>query len=92
MTYIIDNQMHKRKINELLNITGDVVFPESLVSIEQCAFEVCINVSAFQFPHTTPIQYHTNTYEMEVAIKVPYGAVSIYQSTDGWKEHTIEGY
>ncbi len=74
------------------NITGNVVFPESLISIRNEAFNGCHSVDAFQFPHTTPLTYYTDMLEKSVPVKVPNQAVSTYQSTNGWKDHTIVGY
>ena len=74
------------------NITGNVVFPKSLTSIRKGAFGGCYNVESFQFPHTTPLTYYTDMLDNSVPVKVPNEAVSTYQSTNGWKEHTIIGY
>ena len=78
--------------NDCTNITGDVVFPASLTSIINYGFSGCNNVDAFQFPHTTPLGYNPNMLEKSVPVKVPNEAVSAYQSTYGWNEHTIIGY
>lgn len=84
--------IYKEAFRYCSNITGNIVFPESLTSIRKEAFQYCNSVDAFQFPHTTPLPYYINMFEKRVPVKVPSQAVSTYQSTNGWKEHTIIGY
>ena len=78
--------------HECSNITDVVVFPITLESIGEEAFNGCGGVSAFRFPHTTPIPYENEMLPTESTIEVPTDAVDIYKTNAGWAAHTIVGY
>lgn len=78
--------------HECSNITDVVVFPITLEYIGEEAFNGCGEVSAFRFPHTTPIPYENEMLPTESTIEVPTDAVDIYKTNAGWAAHTIVGY
>ena len=68
---------------------GMITFPSTLTSIGVYGFDGCSNVTAFQFPHTTPIAYTTSMLAAGKTVEVQAAAVDTYKATDVWKNHPI---
>ncbi|NLX81443.1 MAG: leucine-rich repeat domain-containing protein, partial [Proteiniphilum sp.] len=81
---------------ECIGFTGKIVFPIGLTHIEGLAFDKCKNITAFRFPHTTPIEYTPVMLPHYSTVEVPSSLVATYKAHPDWGHptynHTFVGY